>query len=87
MESFNEAIVLVSMYFFVIFEALGHDVETTFYIGYGVIGIISLHILTNMLLIIRETFYLKLQSLKLWQAKRSYKGQRKRLQQGIALRH
>ena len=60
METFNETIVLISMYFFVIFEALGHDVETTFVIGYLVIGVISLHILTNMLLIIRQTFYLKL---------------------------
>ena len=87
METFNETIVLVSMYFFVIFEALGHDVKTTFLIGYLVIGVISLHILTNMFLIIRKTFYFKLQKLKLWQAKRNYKTHRKRLQAGIALRH
>ena len=45
--------ILTVMYNFVIFEALGYDVSATFYLGYFVIGIVSVHIIINILLILR----------------------------------
>ena len=72
METLNEVFVLTAMYNFIAFDAISFDVEGTFWLGYFVIGIVSLHILVNILLILRQTYIDKKVAIRLWQGKRRY---------------
>ena len=53
LETFNEFFVLLTMYNFVGFEAMSNLIDGPFLLGYLAIGLVSLHILVNILLIVR----------------------------------
>ena len=57
MEYFNEFILMMTMYSILCFTPFVGDLYTQFYMGYVTITIVCLHLIINLFMIFKSTFY------------------------------
>jgi hypothetical protein len=57
MEIFNEVVIMLTVYTFMIFSDFVEDVDTEFVVGYLAIGFVAIHLLVNFGLIGLHSFF------------------------------
>jgi len=55
-EMFNECVVMLVMYHFLLFTPFVEDLEVRFQLGYSVCGLICLHLAVSIFLIVKDNF-------------------------------